>query len=72
MTEEEYKRRKTKFGLLCGAIVCTLAIVVIGVIEYAAIQKGLDGVALASSIGAILGIVAAFMGIKIRDILASK
>ena len=69
---EQKPKTNRKLNIVASAIVCFAGIVAIALLEYAAIHRGLDGIGLASSIGAVLGIVLAFTGVKIKDVLSGK
>lgn len=64
--------RLKAFGEVSSGIVCIAGIVAIAGLEYKAMQAGINGIGLATSIGAIVAIVAGFLGIKLKDIISNN
>ena len=65
-------RTRGNIELALSAIVCLGGIGVVGYLVSVALKAGVDGILYTTSIGAIVGIVLAYCGVKVRDVLSRK
>jgi hypothetical protein len=61
--------KKDVWDILSRVLIVGLAIAVVGFLAYAAMDRGVDGVGLATATATILGLALAFLGIKVKDVL---